>query len=46
MLVGDGTPLKDEELVQRVLRGGLACGISLVLVDVPMTIGAPLETVR
>ena len=46
VLVGDGTPLKDEEPVQRVLRGGLACGISLVLVDVPMTIGAPLETVR
>jgi S-DNA-T family DNA segregation ATPase FtsK/SpoIIIE len=46
VLVGDGTPLRDEELVQRVLRGGLACGISLVLVDVPMTIGAPLETVR
>ena len=46
VLVGDGTPLKDEELVRRVLRGGLACGISLVLVDVPMTIGAPLETVR
>ncbi len=46
VLVGDGTPLEDEEPVQRVLRGGPACGISLVLVDVPMTIGAPLETVR
>ena len=31
--------------LQRVLRGGLACGISVVLVDIPMTIGAPVETV-
>ena len=46
VLVGNGTPLKEEQPVQRVPRGGLACGISLVLVDVPMTIGAPLETVR
>ena len=47
VLVGDGTPLaRTRSQVQRVLRGGPACGISLVLVDVPMTIGAPLETVR
>ncbi len=46
VLVGDGSPLKEEEQVQRVLRGGLACGISVVLLDVPMTIGASLETVR
>ncbi len=46
VLVGDGTPLQEEDQVQRVLRGGLACGISLVLLDVPMTIGAPLETLR
>jgi hypothetical protein len=47
VLVGDGSPLKEEaEQVQRVLRGGLAAGISVVLLDIPMTIGAPLETVR
>ncbi len=46
VLVGDGTPLAEADQVQRVLRGGLAAGISVVLVDVPMTIGAPLETIR
>jgi hypothetical protein len=46
VLVGDGTPLPEEEQLQRVLRGGPACGISVVLLDVPMTIGAALETVR
>ena len=45
VLVGDGSPLaRRTSQVQRVLRGGLAGGITVVLVDVPMTIGAPLET--
>ena len=46
VLVGDGSPLAENDQVQRVLRGGLAAGITVVLLDVPMTIGAPLETVR
>ena len=46
VLVGDGSPLKEAELVQRVLRGGLAAGISVVLLDIPMTIGTPLESVQ
>jgi hypothetical protein len=36
----------DQRQLQRVLRGGLAAGVSLVLLDVPLTIGAPVETVR
>ena len=46
VLVGDGSPLAEADQVQRVLRGGLAAGISVIMVDIPMTIGAPLETVR
>jgi S-DNA-T family DNA segregation ATPase FtsK/SpoIIIE len=37
---------EDQRQLQRVLRGGPACGISVVLVDVPLTIAAPVETVR
>jgi hypothetical protein len=36
---------EDEQRVQRVLRSGLACGISVVLLDVPMTVAAPMERV-
>ena len=48
VLLGNGTPLGEEDRrqLQRVLRGGPACGISVVLVDVPLTIAAPVETVR
>src|SRR3954447_7017368 len=48
VLLGNRKPLADEEQrqLQRVLRGGPACGISAVLVDVPLTIAAPVETVR
>ena len=45
VLVGDGTPLKDEELVQRVLRGGLACGFPRARRRADDH-RAPLETVR
>ena len=37
---------EDQRQLQRVLRGGPACGISAVLVDVPLTIAAAVETVR
>ncbi|MBW0092048.1 cell division protein FtsK [Pseudonocardia sp. KRD-184] len=48
VLVGDGRPLADEDhwQLQRISRGGLASGVSLVLVDVPVTLQAPHETVR
>jgi hypothetical protein len=48
VLVGNRAPLKDDEhrQLQRVARGGLACGVQLVLLDVPMTINAPVESVR
>jgi S-DNA-T family DNA segregation ATPase FtsK/SpoIIIE len=48
VLVGNRAALKDDEhrQLQRVARGGLACGVQLVLLDVPMTINAPVETVH
>ncbi|WP_445188291.1 FtsK/SpoIIIE domain-containing protein [Pseudonocardia sp. Cha107L01] len=47
VLVGNNAQLRDEDrrALQRVARNGLACGIQLVLVDVPVTISAPMETV-
>jgi len=47
VLVGNHAELRDEDrrALQRVARNGLACGIQLVLVDVPVTLSAPLETV-
>jgi ABC-type uncharacterized transport system YnjBCD ATPase subunit len=48
VLLGNRAALGEEDRrqLQRVLRGGPACGISVVLVDVPLTIAAPVETVR
>jgi DNA segregation ATPase FtsK/SpoIIIE, S-DNA-T family len=48
VLLGNRSGLKDDEhrQLQRVARGGLACGIQLVLLDVPMTVNAPIETIR
>jgi len=48
VLLGNRTALREEEYrqLQRVARGGLACGVQLVLLDVPMTMNAPVETVR
>jgi S-DNA-T family DNA segregation ATPase FtsK/SpoIIIE len=48
VLLGNRNDLGEEERrrLQRVLRGGPACGISVVLVDVPLTIAASVETVR
>jgi hypothetical protein len=47
VLVGNRAALGEEDhrQLQRVARGGLACGIQLVLLDVPMTVNAPVETV-
>ncbi|HYH31652.1 MAG TPA: FtsK/SpoIIIE domain-containing protein [Pseudonocardia sp.] len=48
VLLGNRSALKDDEhrQLQRVARGGLACGVQLVLLDVPMTVNAPIETIR
>jgi hypothetical protein len=47
VLVGNRTALRDEEhrALQRIARNGLACGIQLVMVDLPVTVSAPVETV-
>jgi hypothetical protein len=47
VLVGNHVELREEDrrALQRIARNGLACGIQLVLVDVPVTVSAPLETV-
>ena len=48
VLVGAHTDLRDEDrrALQRVARNGLACGIQLILVDVPVAVNAPLEHVQ
>ncbi len=47
VLVGNRQPLREDEhrALSRIARGGLACGVQLILLDVPMAIGAPVETV-
>ena len=48
VLIGNRTSLREEDhrQLQRVARGGLACGIQLVLLDVPITVHAAVETVQ
>lgn len=48
VLAGNGQPLREEDhrQLQRVARAGPPCGVHLVLVDVPTTLNAPVETVR
>lgn len=47
VLVGNHASLRDEDhrVLQRVARNGLDAGVQLVLVDVPLTISAPVETI-
>ncbi len=47
VLVGNRQALREDEhrALSRIARGGLACGVQLVMLDVPMAIGAPVETV-
>ena len=47
VLVGNRQSLREEDhrALARIARGGLACGVQLILLDVPMAIGAPVETV-
>lgn len=48
VLAGNGQPLREEDhrQLQRVARAGPACGVHLVMIDVPVTLNAPVETVR
>jgi DNA segregation ATPase FtsK/SpoIIIE, S-DNA-T family len=47
VLVGNrqGLPDDDHRQLQRVARGGLACGVQLIMVDLPVTMAAAVETV-
>ncbi|MET1075982.1 MAG: FtsK/SpoIIIE domain-containing protein, partial [Umezawaea sp.] len=47
VLFGNRNALKEEQQqqLQRVARNGLACGIVLVIVDIPVTVNSPIETV-
>ncbi|HEX4724286.1 MAG TPA: FtsK/SpoIIIE domain-containing protein, partial [Pseudonocardiaceae bacterium] len=47
VLFGDRRPLRDEhqQRLQRVARNGLACGVQLIVVDMPLTVNSPMETV-
>lgn len=48
VLLGNRQALREDDLrqLQRIARNGPACGVHLVLVDVPMTMNAPVELVR
>ena len=48
VLAGNRTALPDDQQrrLQRIARSGLACGIQLVLLDLPITVAAPVESVR
>jgi S-DNA-T family DNA segregation ATPase FtsK/SpoIIIE len=48
VLVGNQAALREEDhqQLQRVARGGLACRIQLVLLDLPATLPAAVETIR
>ncbi|WP_086828745.1 FtsK/SpoIIIE domain-containing protein [Allokutzneria sp. NRRL B-24872] len=48
VLFGNRTALEEQlqQKLQRIARNGLACGIQLILVDLPITVNSPLETIR
>jgi hypothetical protein len=48
VLSGNGQALREEDhrQLQRVARAGPACGVHLILIDVPATLNAPVETIR
>jgi hypothetical protein len=48
VLFGNNRPLKDEhqQQLQRIARNGLACGVQLIVVDLPLTVNSSMETVR
>ncbi|MCX2729048.1 FtsK/SpoIIIE domain-containing protein [Saccharopolyspora sp. NFXS83] len=48
VLFGDGEPLREEQQqqLQRVARNGLACGVQLIVADLPMTVNSSVESVN
>ncbi|GAA4549312.1 FtsK/SpoIIIE domain-containing protein [Pseudonocardia xishanensis] len=48
VVAGNRTALPEEQQrrLQRIARSGLTCGIQLILLDLPITVAAPVETVR
>jgi hypothetical protein len=48
VLFGNNRPLKDEhqQQLQRIARNGLACGLQLIVVDLPLTVNSSMETVK
>ncbi|GAA1402416.1 FtsK/SpoIIIE domain-containing protein [Pseudonocardia kongjuensis] len=48
VLAGNGTPLPEDQhrQLQRVARGGIAAGVVLVLLDVPVALRNPVESVE
>ncbi|WP_344426297.1 FtsK/SpoIIIE domain-containing protein [Pseudonocardia ailaonensis] len=48
VLAGNRAPLPEEQQrrLQRIARSGLTAGIQLVLLDLPVTVAAPVESVR
>ena len=48
VLFGNHRPLKDEhqQQLQRIARNGLAVGVQLIVVDLPLTVNSPMELVK
>ncbi|TWP49988.1 cell division protein FtsK [Lentzea tibetensis] len=48
VLFGNRQPLREEhqQQLQRVARNGLASGVQLFIVDIPITVNSPVETIR
>lgn len=48
VLFGNHRPLKDEhqQQLQRIARNGHAVGVQLIVVDLPLTVNSPMETVK
>lgn len=47
VLFGNGQPLREEQQqqLQRIARNGLACGIQLITVDLPLTVNSSIESI-
>ncbi|MBB5956465.1 hypothetical protein FHS29_003051 [Saccharothrix tamanrassetensis] len=47
VLFGNRQALREEhqQQLQRVARNGLACGVQLIIVDIPVSVNSPIETV-
>lgn len=48
VLFGNGQPLPEQQQLrlERIARNGLACGVTLILLDVPLSVGTSLESVH